>query len=357
MLKWISSLFLGALAVGLSIYTGSRTLDLLGWILPADQQLVQYLGLAAFELGMYFWCFYFVAGAKGIPQRSIAVVMACFSIIAVSVCTIADTLLGAAKAGKVRPFTADQSQALITFVSIVIVANVAAFLACKLLSIDNLRKMREQNAEDTIHEAGLNAITQIAPHIASQAAPYLAQEWAHRTWQHLVPGGGQMYFLPAVQQPAALPQPANSAPVAQSSPAPEQIVSSKPEKKGFNPLGFLPKKKEALETYTIKQDMAQDLAKKADEFRREEYARKHEHAAKSIDTEKNMDARPRPSLEARKKLRRARFISAKLIEPGEKEVAKEQPNFPPERKPMRIQKRRQTYVVNKRPAAGLPIHD
>src|SRR5690242_16505352 len=76
--KFISNLFLGALAIGLSIFTGSRTLDLLAWALPANQVIYQWLGLAAFEGGMYFWSFYFVYGAKGTPQRSISVVMAVF---------------------------------------------------------------------------------------------------------------------------------------------------------------------------------------------------------------------------------------------------------------------------------------
>src|SRR5579885_2502571 len=85
--KFISNLFLGALAIGLSLFTASRTLDLLGWALPAGQVIYQWLGLAAFEGGMYFWSFYFISGAKGTPQRSISLCMAVFSVIAVCVAT------------------------------------------------------------------------------------------------------------------------------------------------------------------------------------------------------------------------------------------------------------------------------
>lgn len=354
MLKWISNLFLGALAVGLSLFTGSRTLDLLGWILPVDQQIVQWLGLAAFELGMYFWCFYFVAGAKGIPQRSIAVIMACFSIIAVSVCTIADVSLGAAKDGKIRPFTEDQSQALIIFVGIVIVANVAAFLACKLLSIDNLRLMREQNAEDHIHEAGLHAITQIAPHIAAQAAPYLASEWASRTWQKLVPGAGQMYFLPNQQQPAALPQPEATtqsfAPAQRSEPETAQYV--KPNAVGnfidkINPFN----KKKSPEVYANRPDLARGLEDQANEFIREERERKRKQ---SIDTSP-LRSSSRPSLEERKRQRRERFVSKNLADPVTEDLRGDNSaNFPQSH--VRIQRNQGPYVVNKN-RSKIPLND
>lgn len=248
--KFISNLFLGALAIGLSIFTGSRTLDLLAWALPANQVIYQWLGLCAFEGGMYFWSFYFVSGAKGTPQRSISIVMAVFSVVAVCVATVADLSLGASEAGKIAALPPATSQFLIVFLGVVVALNVAAFLACKLMSIDKLREAAEQNAEDMIHAAGLRAITSIAPHIASQAAPMLAQEWANRTWDRIVPGmGGHTQFIgqPAQAQPLALPAqaPAQAQPVqaqAQPAQAPAQaqpiVVSSQaPAKKG-NGLGW-----------------------------------------------------------------------------------------------------------------------
>lgn len=217
--KFISGLFLGALAIGLSIFTGSRTLDLLAWALPTGQQIYQWLGLCAFEGGMLFWSYYFVAGAKGTPQRAISVCMACFSIIAVSVCTIADLSLDAGQKGEIAALTGAQAQAVIIFVGIVIVVNVAAYLACHLLSVENMRNMREQEAEDKIYEAGLKAISGLAPSIAADAAPYLATEWANRTWQRIVPGvQHKTYYLPQQQPAAAIAAPA---------PAPAALAQTK----------------------------------------------------------------------------------------------------------------------------------
>lgn len=186
--KFVSGLFLGALALALMVYTGSRTLDLMGWMLPANQQIYQYLALAAFDGGMVFWAWYFIAGAKGTYQRGISLVMACFDIIAVAVCTVADGTLNAAQKGEIAQIGHDQAQAIVIFVNAVIVISVAAFLACKMLSVENLRKIKEQDAEDQIYNAGLKAISALAPSIASDAAPYLAEEWANRTWQRIVPG-------------------------------------------------------------------------------------------------------------------------------------------------------------------------
>lgn len=247
--KFISNLFLGALALGLSIFTGSRTLDLLAWALPQGQVIYQWLGLAAFELGMYFWSFYFINGAKGTPQRSISVIMAVFSIVAVAIATVADLSLDAGQSGKVAPLSPSMQQAMIVFLGVTISLNVAAFLACKLLSIDNLRSIKEGQAEDLIYDQGLRAVSALAPSIAADAAPHLAADWSNRVWQKIVPGvqretrylGPAPSQAPALSAPAPVPAPA-PAPV-QPAPVPAPVVvpsqaPAKPRKLlGFIPLG------------------------------------------------------------------------------------------------------------------------
>jgi hypothetical protein len=202
--KFISNLFLGALAIGLSIFTGSRTLDLLAWALPAGQTIYQWLGLAAFEGGMYFWSFYFVSGAKGTPQRSISLIMAIFSVVAVCVATVADMTLDAGQSGKIAPLSSSMQQTMIVFVGITVALNVAAFLSTKLMSIEKLREIAEGQAEDRIYGEGLRAIEAIAPQIAADAAPYLAAEWSNRTWQKIVPGvqRNTQYLGPVAPVPA-----------------------------------------------------------------------------------------------------------------------------------------------------------
>lgn len=205
--KFISSFFLWALAIVLSVFTASRTLDLLAWALPSGQEIYQWLGLASFEGSMWFWSFYFVHGAKGTYQRGIAIIMSVFSIVGVCIALVSDLLVDASQTGKLPKLPPEQSQAVIIFLGVVIALNVAAFIACKLLSIDNLRLMKEQDAEDVIHNAGLTAITSLAPAIAADAAPHLATEWANRTWQRLVPGVGYTQYLGPAQQTAQIAPP------------------------------------------------------------------------------------------------------------------------------------------------------
>lgn len=247
--KFISNLFLGALALGLSIFTGSRTLDLLAWALPSGQTIYQWLGLAAFEGGMYFWSFYFISGAKGTAQRSISLCMAVFSVLAVCIATIADMSLDAGQAGKIAAMPASAQQAMIVFVGVTVALNVAGFLACKLMSVEKLREIKEGQAEDMIYSEGLRAIEAITPSIASAAAPLLATEWANRTWNKIVPGmqgrteylgqvGAAVPALPAgspeplplqsPRRPPSMPvqpasaQPAQSTPVVYDSEPPKQ---------------------------------------------------------------------------------------------------------------------------------------
>jgi len=210
--KFASNLFLGALALGLSIFTGSRTLDLLAWALPASQQIYQWLGLAAFEGGMYFWAFFFISGAQGTYQRTISLIMAVFSVLAVSIATIADLSLDAGQAGKVAPLSSGMQLMMIIFVGIVVALNVAAYLACHLLSPEKLREIKSGVAEDLIFGEGLRAIEALAPSMAAEAAPHLAAEWSNRTWARIVPGiPRQTYALPASFPSPALPAPAGQA--------------------------------------------------------------------------------------------------------------------------------------------------
>lgn len=205
--KFISNLFLGVLAVGLSIFTASRTLDLLTWALPAGQTIYTWLGLAAFEGGMYFWAFFFISGAKGTPQRSISLLMAVFSVIAVCVATVVDLSLGASESGKLPALSASVQQSMIIFVGVVIALNVAAFLACHLMAPEKLREIKSGQAEDRIFAEGLRAIEALAPSIAADAAPHLAADWANRTWQQIVPGVPRRmeYLGPASASVPALP--------------------------------------------------------------------------------------------------------------------------------------------------------
>lgn len=241
--KFISNLFLSALAIGLSIFTASRTLNLLAWALPTGQDFLQYLGLAAFEGGMYFWSFYFVAGAKGVQQRSIALCMAVGSVIAVCIATVADLYLDASLDGKLPTISNDAKQSMILFLGIVITINVAAFLACKLMAPEKLREIRTGQAEDQIFAEGLRAIEALTPSMAADAAPYLAADWSNRTWNKIVPGvqRNTLYLGPTSSGAPALPAPVTE-PLSLQSPVSTPVLTPAPVRSTPAPMANKPRK-------------------------------------------------------------------------------------------------------------------
>lgn len=219
--KFISNLFLGAMALGLTIFTATRTLDLLSQWLPVNQQqIMQWLGLIAFEGGFYFWAFYFSMGAKGDAQRGIALVMTVVCFLGIAVATIMDLVLVGADTGKLPAISPNMKFTVVVFVGVIIVLNVAAFMAAKLFDVDRMKAAAEQSAEDMIHSAGLQAIHKIAPQIAMAAAPVVAEEWAQATWQKILPGSAR-----STQQFIEAPQPQLQRTVVTSVPQQQQVRS------------------------------------------------------------------------------------------------------------------------------------
>lgn len=209
--KFTANLFLFVLAIALSIFTGARTIDLLNHWLPANQEIYKWLALAGFEGGFYFWAFYFSSGAEGAPQRALALIMVVIDFLGVAVATVTDLLLIGAADGQLPPIDKASQQALVVFIGLVLVLNVAAFLGCKLVSPAKLRQWAVQDADDQIVAAELAAIRREAPIVAVGMAPLKAKEWARQTWAQVLPG----------EEPPALPERAETAPA--------PVVESKPE--------------------------------------------------------------------------------------------------------------------------------
>jgi hypothetical protein len=345
--KFMSAIFLGALAIGLSIFTGSRTLDLLSWALPASQQVYQWLGLCAFEGGMMFWCFYFIKGAKGTPQRSISLLMGCFSIIAVGVATVADLNIDAAAQGKVAQLPPAAAQALIIFMGVVIVLNVAAYMACHLLSVENMRQMKEQEAEDKIYDAGLRAISALAPSIANEAAPHLAAEWANRTWDRIVPGVRHetRYLGPAtLAQTASLPEP----PQQKSIDTSHDAVTSRPGKVAsfLHSINPLKEKPATQQPRPGRQESIDSSVESEDKTRLYRDAQRARRAAPSRVLSPVAAQRL-----AHRSARHGRLSPAAFVE----EVEVSSP--PLAKKSLPVSKKGGAYIVNKKPLPPLHVND
>jgi hypothetical protein len=217
--KVIANILLGALTIALTIFTASRTLDLLSQWLPVQQGIYVWLGLAAFEGGFLMWCLFFANAAKGSIQRGVALLMVVFCFLGIAVATISDLVLTGAKDGKLPPINENLQEAIVVFIGLVIVINVAAFAATKLISPDKLQQWARQDAEDKIFEEEHKAIRELAPYVAANMAPMRAQQWAQQTWDRLLPSTAASTYriedvTPAV--PAQLPTPRTQASFAQT---------------------------------------------------------------------------------------------------------------------------------------------
>jgi hypothetical protein len=184
------------LAIALTIFTGSRTLDLIGQWLPANQDIYKWLALAAFEGGFALWALFFATAAEGAPQRGLALLMIVVDFLGIAVATVADLTLTGAKDGKLPAINPDMQQAIVVFIGIIVVVNVAAFMAAKLISPAKLREWAVQDAEDVIYSEEQKAIKSLAPSVAGSMAPIRAQQWANQTWDRLLPGTSVSSYRP-----------------------------------------------------------------------------------------------------------------------------------------------------------------
>jgi hypothetical protein len=186
--------------------------------LPPEQAPLSYLALVAFDGGLLGWSFFFAKGARGSWQRSIAAIMIVVSIVAVVIGFAGETFFNASKKGMLT-ITPDMSATVVWAVCGVIAANVVAIVVTHLTSPEHRRSMAEEEANDVIEDAVIEAIRRSAPITARQIAPHKVTEWVEDRVQMYLPAGQTVQALPA-------PQPRQTA-----QPEPAQTVEAEPEEK------------------------------------------------------------------------------------------------------------------------------
>lgn len=197
MSKRLPSIVLFLIAGALLIYTASQTLNLLKVFLPPEQAPLAYLALVAFDGGLLGWSYFFAKGARGSWQRSIAAIMIVVSIAAVVIGFGAETFFTASKKGMVV-VTPDMATTVVWAVCGVIAANVVAIVITHLSSPEHRKAMAEEEANDVIEDAVIEAIKKCAPMTARQIAPHKVTQWVEQQVQFHLPTQ-TMQALPAGQ--------------------------------------------------------------------------------------------------------------------------------------------------------------
>lgn len=173
----LATLILSLMALGLLIYTGSRTVDLISITLPLDQQALAYVALVAFDGGLIGWTWYYLKGAKGAWQRAIAIAMIFVSLAGVIIAFMGDTLYQSAQRGALTDLPSGLVLTVIIGLGAVISINIAAFIGIQITDPTTRKEQAAQEAQDEIEEAAIAQIRASSKMLATELAPRLGQAW------------------------------------------------------------------------------------------------------------------------------------------------------------------------------------
>lgn len=176
--KGTASVLFYAISGALLIYAATRSLDFITATLPADQQIIGYLGLAATSGGMIAWLMIFMFKAEGIGQKVTAGIMTALDMLGEFGLFTMDTLYQSGKSGMTLELTADEIRLVVLSLSALIAINIFATILFHLLDSENMRRMRESFVRDQLEQNALKEIEKRGEEIARTLAPTLAKQWA-----------------------------------------------------------------------------------------------------------------------------------------------------------------------------------
>jgi hypothetical protein len=176
--KGIAAVAFYLIAIGLMVYAALRSLHFIQMSLPADQQMLGYLGLLATSGGMIGWLLVFLHKAQGVGQRVTSFLM-------IGVCAAGefglfalDTLYVTGEAGLISQMTSDEIRMVLIALSGLIAINIAATVIYHIVEPENMREMKENFVKDRLEAEAMKIIEKRGEEIAREMAPKLADQWA-----------------------------------------------------------------------------------------------------------------------------------------------------------------------------------
>lgn len=176
--KGIATVLFYIISGALLIYAASRSLDFIIQTLPADQQLIGYLALAATSGGMIAWLLVFIYKAEGLGQKVTAGIMVAVDLLGEFALFTMDTLYQSGKSGMTAALAPDEIRMVILGMSGLIAINIVATVAFHLVDSENMRSMRESFVRDRLENEALKLIEKRGEELARTMAPALAASWA-----------------------------------------------------------------------------------------------------------------------------------------------------------------------------------
>lgn len=164
-------------SLGLLIFTMYRSIHFIEATLPADKKVMAYFALIALGIGGLLWLIYYIRGAEGIEQKAIAILMVvvCFGgeLMAFS----GDTLYQAGESGMIDQLDTGVVTNIIYFITVVIGANILAFVGVEIFDPDTMKKHAEEAAKQQTYRLALKHIQENANTFAAEWAPKIAAGW------------------------------------------------------------------------------------------------------------------------------------------------------------------------------------
>jgi membrane-associated HD superfamily phosphohydrolase len=164
----------------LLLYTAFRSYDILSTTLPADAQLLAYIGLAGLDGGLIAWALYYSKSARGDVQRAVAMFMVVLQLAGVALTSIGDSLLYSLGEAMPEYITI----AVVWGVPAIIAVNIAAVTVVHLAdpqrALDSASREVEDEIQRQVAEHLRQNVGQIAGRIAPQAAEQRARELTMR---------------------------------------------------------------------------------------------------------------------------------------------------------------------------------
>jgi len=167
-----------AIGAALLVYAAARSLMFIQSTLPADQQIIGFLALAATSGGMIAWLLVFLHKAEGLAQKITAALMVALDALGEFTLFTFDTLLESGKSGMTATLTPDEIRGVILGMSALIAVNILATVAFHIFDPENIRAMRESFVRDRLESEALKLIEKRGDEIARELAPALAEQWA-----------------------------------------------------------------------------------------------------------------------------------------------------------------------------------
>lgn len=176
--KGISKVLFYAISLALLVYAAARSLEFVTATLPADQQIVGYLALAATSGGAVAWLLVFMYSAQGTGQKVIAGLMTGIDLLGEFALFTFETLRSSGQAGMIEALAPEEVQMVILGLSALIAVNILATFAYHLVDPEHAREMREAAVKDDLENKALKLIEKQGEQLAGDLAPQLAAQWA-----------------------------------------------------------------------------------------------------------------------------------------------------------------------------------